>query len=61
MMSKSKEPDQIIVVTGNEDDGWNVDAVYDEHKTVFACDSKQDAEDLADILNRCAWFEVAKL
>ena len=60
MSTKGKAPTQIILVTGNADDGWNVEAHLDEHKVTFACEDQADANDLQDLLNRCAWFDVVK-
>ena len=45
-------------VTGNNSDGWNVEASMDEHDVVLACASEQDARDLAMLIDRCSWFQV---
>ncbi|HXE08318.1 MAG TPA: hypothetical protein VN612_10500 [Acidobacteriaceae bacterium] len=60
-MNTKREHSDIAVITGNEDDGFNVQLLMDEHAIEMACESKEDAEDLRGLLNRCSWFSVHRV
>lgn len=48
----------VAKVTGNAEDGWNVEAIIECHAMKFACVGRDDAHNLCALLNRCSWFEV---
>lgn len=47
-----------ILVVGNDDDGWNVEAEISGKTVIFACISKEDANALQDLLTDCSWFQI---
>jgi hypothetical protein len=53
-------PDNGATITGNEEDGWNVEAVLDDYFVKFACEDEDAAEELRDLLNRCSYVEITK-
>lgn len=53
-----KKTGQLVVITGNKEDGFNVELSVEGHRIVAACEDLCDAQDLQNILNRCSWFEV---
>lgn len=50
----------IARVTGNEEDGWNVEVDDPGYKITFACGDKEDADELCLLLNDCSWLEIRR-
>jgi hypothetical protein len=48
-------------IAGNEADGWNVVADLDGHRVTMACEDREDAEDLLQIVRRLSWESVVPL
>lgn len=48
-----------VNVVGNEEDGFNVEVKMGSKRTaVFACISRESAEELQEMISDCSWFQV---
>lgn len=54
-MSKERE---VVSLVGDDQDGWNVEVLMNMKVVVFACDSREAADELRTMISECSWFQI---